>query len=278
MSARPRSALRPRYLRIHAVVVFLFLFAPIIVLVIFSFNSARSGTTWTGFSTKWYPDLLDNEAVKKAFEQHHQGRVGGDVRRDGARDARRVRPHTLPVPRPGRGSMLVFLSLVVPEVVMGIALLGLLPAARRRPARPEHGDPRAHHVLHRVRGRRRARPALRLRRHARGSGGRSRRDPVPGLRAHRAAARRAGHRGGRDARVRDLARRRRRSRSSRPARDRRRCRCTSSGRCGVASPPSINALSTIVLVFSLVLLAIGALVSARAAKKGAGGIDATTLG
>jgi spermidine/putrescine transport system permease protein len=42
--------------------------------------------------------------------------------------------------------------------------------------------------------------------------------------------------------------------------------------------PSINALSTFVLGFSLVLLAIGAVFSARAAKRGAGSIDATALG
>ena len=39
-----KSALRPRYLKVHAVLVFAFLFAPIIVLVVFSFNKAKSGT------------------------------------------------------------------------------------------------------------------------------------------------------------------------------------------------------------------------------------------
>jgi ABC-type spermidine/putrescine transport system permease subunit II len=47
----PKSPLRPRYLKLHAVLVYLFLFAPIIVLVVFSFNRGRSGTKFTGFST-----------------------------------------------------------------------------------------------------------------------------------------------------------------------------------------------------------------------------------
>jgi ABC-type spermidine/putrescine transport system permease subunit II len=42
--------------------------------------------------------------------------------------------------------------------------------------------------------------------------------------------------------------------------------------------PSINALSTLILVFSLVLLAIGGLISLRASRRGVGGIDATALG
>jgi spermidine/putrescine transport system permease protein len=41
--------------------------------------------------------------------------------------------------------------------------------------------------------------------------------------------------------------------------------------------PSINALSSFVLLVSLTLLAIGGIVGARAAKRGAGGIDATAL-
>ena len=45
MSAKPaKSPLRPRYLKLHAVLVFAFLFAPIVVLVVFSFNCARSGS------------------------------------------------------------------------------------------------------------------------------------------------------------------------------------------------------------------------------------------
>jgi spermidine/putrescine transport system permease protein len=41
--------------------------------------------------------------------------------------------------------------------------------------------------------------------------------------------------------------------------------------------PSINALSTLVLLSALVVLAVAGGFSARAAKRGAGGIDPTTL-
>ncbi len=33
---------------------FVFLFAPLVVLVIFSFNSSPSTVNWTGFSVAWY--------------------------------------------------------------------------------------------------------------------------------------------------------------------------------------------------------------------------------
>ena len=65
MSAK--SPLRPRYLKLHAALVFAFLFAPIVVLVVFSFNKAKSGTNWAGFSTHWYGDLAHNHLALQAF-------------------------------------------------------------------------------------------------------------------------------------------------------------------------------------------------------------------
>ena len=47
--------------------VFLFLYAPILVLMFFSFNSTRSTQVWTGFSLEWYGELLRDQSVHDAF-------------------------------------------------------------------------------------------------------------------------------------------------------------------------------------------------------------------
>lgn len=47
--------------------VFLFTYIPIIVLVIFSFNSARSTGTWEGFSLKWYKELFADSTIMSAL-------------------------------------------------------------------------------------------------------------------------------------------------------------------------------------------------------------------
>jgi spermidine/putrescine transport system permease protein len=47
--------------------VFLFLYAPIAVLVVNSFNKSKYGHKWTGFSWKWYEKLLNNDALLNAF-------------------------------------------------------------------------------------------------------------------------------------------------------------------------------------------------------------------
>ena len=45
---------------------FAFLYIPILSLIFYSFNASRLVTVWGGFSTKWYVELMDNEAVKSA--------------------------------------------------------------------------------------------------------------------------------------------------------------------------------------------------------------------
>ncbi len=46
---------------------YLFLYAPILILVIFSFNSSRFVTAWEGFSLRWYGELFRNEAMAAAL-------------------------------------------------------------------------------------------------------------------------------------------------------------------------------------------------------------------
>ena len=50
-----------------SVLVFVFLYLPIIALIILSFNSAKQGTTWTGFTLKWYAELFRSEDIWEAF-------------------------------------------------------------------------------------------------------------------------------------------------------------------------------------------------------------------
>lgn len=54
---------------IHAVALvggLLFLYVPIGILILYSFNASRLVTVWGGFSTQWYASLLQNEALKDA--------------------------------------------------------------------------------------------------------------------------------------------------------------------------------------------------------------------
>jgi len=46
---------------------YLFLYVPILILIVFSFNASRFVTTWSGFSLRWYGELFQNEAMMLAM-------------------------------------------------------------------------------------------------------------------------------------------------------------------------------------------------------------------
>lgn len=52
--------------RTYTALCFAFLYVPILILVIFSFNTSK-GSTWTGFTTKWYIELFKNEEIISSF-------------------------------------------------------------------------------------------------------------------------------------------------------------------------------------------------------------------
>lgn len=51
---------------IYIAVCFLFFYLPIVVTMIYSFNSSKSLTNWTGFSLRWYGQLIDDASIMKA--------------------------------------------------------------------------------------------------------------------------------------------------------------------------------------------------------------------
>ena len=117
-----KSSLRPRYLKLHAVLVFAFLFTPIVVLVVFSFNKARSGTTWTGVSTQWYTKLIHNHEVLQAFKNTLKVAFTATLVATilGTLAAFALTRFKFS----GRSgySTLIFISLVMPEIVMAVSL------------------------------------------------------------------------------------------------------------------------------------------------------------
>src|SRR5829696_6858338 len=55
-----------RLLKVHLGFVYAFLYAPILVLMVLSFNRAGLPTVWTGVSTDWYAALLDRPDILRA--------------------------------------------------------------------------------------------------------------------------------------------------------------------------------------------------------------------
>lgn len=54
--------------KLYTALVFLFLYAPIAVLIVFSFNSGKSTSVFEGFSLYWYGELFKDSATLEAFK------------------------------------------------------------------------------------------------------------------------------------------------------------------------------------------------------------------
>lgn len=108
---------------------FAFLYIPILLLVIYSFNESKLVTVWGGWSTKWYAGLLENDALldaawvtlRVAFVSATVATILGTLAAIVLVRMGRFRGRTL-------FSGLVFAPLVMPEVITGLSLLLLFVA------------------------------------------------------------------------------------------------------------------------------------------------------
>ncbi len=119
---------------------YLFLYLPIVVLVVFSFNSSRQDMIWTGFSTQWYGELArDTEVVggfvlslKIAFLSATAAVTLGTFVAFVLNRYKRF---------PGRVmfSGMASAPLVMPEVIIGLSLLLMLVSFQKIFGFPERG-------------------------------------------------------------------------------------------------------------------------------------------
>jgi spermidine/putrescine transport system permease protein len=114
------------WLKAHTILVYAFLYLPILVVVIFAFNGTeRAVSNWQGFSTKWFGVALNDTVVQKALLNSFliaiptaiMATVFGTMAALGLqRVGRRLRV--------GFDS-LAYMSIIVPEVVIALATLVL---------------------------------------------------------------------------------------------------------------------------------------------------------
>ena len=53
--------------KIYTAIIFIFLYAPIVVLIVFSFNNGKSRSVWKGFSLRWYENLFNDDTILSAL-------------------------------------------------------------------------------------------------------------------------------------------------------------------------------------------------------------------
>jgi spermidine/putrescine transport system permease protein len=111
-------------LKLYAWLVYVVLFAPIAVLILFSFNDSKRNFAWRGFTLRWYPELFQNDALLAALGVTLQVAVISVLATTilgtllGLGLARLQQSRAA-----GTADTLILLPMVTPEIVMGISLL-----------------------------------------------------------------------------------------------------------------------------------------------------------
>ena len=54
--------------RFYLLIIFVFLYTPIVTLMVFSFNDSKSMGQWKGFTLRWYQELMQNDRILLALK------------------------------------------------------------------------------------------------------------------------------------------------------------------------------------------------------------------
>jgi len=110
-------------LRIYAILVFAYIYLPILILVIFSFNQQRLNISWEGFTLHWYEVLFRDQAVLLATRNTLLvaaiSTLGATV--IGTLAALALQRYRFPGYALTESAL--YIPVIIPEVVMGISLL-----------------------------------------------------------------------------------------------------------------------------------------------------------
>lgn len=130
-TARPATTMRSKrrfsfgwaVLNLTVYLTFIFLYAPIIVMSIFSFNASRQVQVWMGFTLDWYARMIADERVRVAAQNSLVIALVSTIVSTviGTLSALALERTRFRVKRMYEAAM--YLPIIVPEIVMAIALL-----------------------------------------------------------------------------------------------------------------------------------------------------------
>ena len=111
------------WLRAHSILVYLILYIPIVVVIVYAFNDSRLVAVWEGFTTHWFGDALRDVTVIRALENSVKVASINAVLATSfglgcALALRRVQPQVKFV-----FDSIIYATLITPEVVVALASL-----------------------------------------------------------------------------------------------------------------------------------------------------------
>lgn len=115
---------------IYLALILIFLYAPIVVMIALSFNESTSSAVWTGFTTKWYVQLLDNQNILDALKVTLSVAVIATIASTILGTLAAIGIHSM---KKGWASAILnvsYLPMTMPDIVTGISLMMLFVFTR----------------------------------------------------------------------------------------------------------------------------------------------------
>lgn len=122
---------RPTWiLWIFSSLMYVFLYAPIVVVMVYSFNAARFGSSWKGFTTRWYSVLFHNPLAWSAAWNTLLLAAISTVAATILGTMLGLGLHRYEFPGKKWFTWMLYMPVVVPDIVMAVALMIFFAAIR----------------------------------------------------------------------------------------------------------------------------------------------------
>jgi ABC-type spermidine/putrescine transport system permease subunit II len=119
----PRAVPIPRLLGGYSALVYAFLFMPIVVVVVYAFNSGSNVAEFSGFSTRWFSTALQDDTITSAVGRSLRIAISSAIVATVFGTAAALALSKAPRKIRAPFDVLVFLTLVVPELVIAVSTL-----------------------------------------------------------------------------------------------------------------------------------------------------------
>ena len=120
------------FLRTHTFLVYGFLYAPIAILVLFSFNKTSQTAVWQGLTLEWYRNLLHDELILVSVRNSLVVGVATTAIATVIGTLAALALGRFEFRGKGMTKNLLYLPIIIPEIVIGAALVTFFGAARLR--------------------------------------------------------------------------------------------------------------------------------------------------
>lgn len=119
-------------LGLHSALVYVFLYAPILILIVFSFNAGRQTARWEGFTLQWYVRLGENQQILAALKNSLIVASAATVVSTifGTLAALALSRYSFRGKHATQAAL--FLPIIIPEIVFGAALVTFFGAIQFR--------------------------------------------------------------------------------------------------------------------------------------------------